>query len=213
MAFARKGRFGDPIEIGEIIPIRREDLVHLNTPRPRREGPAVKRLRDTHHMLARCLAAGMTQTAAAERTGFSINRVSILCQDPAFQNLIATYRSQVDQSFVKEVDTFFSLATANMLKAERMLAEKLEEAEETGDALPTRELIAISRDAADRFGYGKKQTNVNVNVDFAAQLEKAIARSGKADQMKVVGGSSLPQPSVPGPIGPRAPAPPIRRRA
>jgi hypothetical protein len=33
----------------------------------------------------------------------------------------------------------------------------------------------------DRFGYGKRQTNVNVNVDFAKRLEAAITRSTRRE--------------------------------
>jgi hypothetical protein len=40
--------------------------------------------------------------------------------------------------------------------------------------------MAISRDAADRTGHGKVQTNMNVNVDFASKLEAARRRSAGA---------------------------------
>jgi hypothetical protein len=40
--------------------------------------------------------------------------------------------------------------------------------------------MAISRDAADRTGHGKVQTNMNVNVDFASKLEAARRRSASA---------------------------------
>jgi hypothetical protein len=124
-------------------------------------------------------ATGLRVKEIALRSGYSVSRVLQYSSDPAFQNLVSHYREQVTEQFKESVDDYFDMATSNMLKAERQIAEKLDEADEDGTLLPTRELIAISRDAADRFGYGKKQMNVNVNVDFATQLEKAIARSGK----------------------------------
>jgi hypothetical protein len=122
-----------------------------------------------------------------ERSGYSTQRIDTLFADPAFQQLIAKYREKVDAAYERQQDAYAQLVTSNMVKSETMLAEKLEEAEEAGTFLPTRDLIAISRDGADRFGYGKRQTNLNVNADFASILEKAIARSGKT-----IEGVSLP---------------------
>lgn len=139
----------------------------------------LKRLRDPHHRVARLFAAGLRIGEIVERTGYSYQRISTLQRDPAFQELIALNREKVNAAFEREQDEYAKLATSNMLKAETQLAEKLEEAEENNEFLPTRDLIAISRDAADRFGYGKRQMNLNVNADFASLLEKAIQRSGK----------------------------------
>jgi len=73
-----------------------------------------------------------------------------------------------------------------------MVADRLADQEEDPDAkpIPLRDLMAISRDAADRFGYGKHTTQTNVNVDFAAQLERAIRRSGKLADPRVIDGTA-----------------------
>lgn len=171
-----RGRIAKKIEILGVRELTRGDLACLREPR---NVSAVAKLRDPHHRLARLIASGLRPPEAAARCGFSVSRVYVLNIDPTFQDLVASYRKEVDAAFVQSQDEYYETATANMLKAERQIAEKLEAAEEEGELLPTRDLIAISRDAADRFGYGKKQTNLNVNVDFAAKLEKAIQRSGK----------------------------------
>jgi hypothetical protein len=85
----------------------------------------------------------------------------------------------VTEEWRDEQDRLAALAVSNMHKAERMISEKLDAADEAGETLPTRELIAITSDRMDRFGYGKKNMNVNVNVDFASKLEAAITRSRK----------------------------------
>lgn len=175
--------------------------------------PAVSRLRDSHHMCARLFARGLRHQAVAKATGYSYSRIAILYGDPAFQELIAQYRSMVDEEFREGVDEYLTLATSNMLKAERMLSDKLDKADEEDDTLPTRDLIAISRDAADRFGYGKKNVNFNVNADFATMLEKAMERSSKV----ISGEASKPAPPSPhttrkGPVLLDA-SPPLRRRA
>lgn len=160
----------------DVRPITKNDLQGLREPSRR---PKIKKLRDSHHNIARLAALGLTKRVIAERAGFSHERVCQLLADPSVKELVARYRDKVDESWKAEVDTFMELATRNMLKAERQISDKLDAADEAEEFLPTRELIAISRDAADRFGYGKKTTNLNVNVDFAAKLEAARNRSTK----------------------------------
>ena len=98
------------------------------------------------------------------------------------QELVANYRAKVDEEFVEGADAFFTLATQNMIAAERHIADAIAEAEDAGELIPIRTALAISRDAADRFGYGKKTQNLNINVDFAAQLERAIAAQRQTDR-------------------------------
>lgn len=164
-------------KVFEVRELTKEDLPTLREPRVAVSAP--KRFRDPHHRLAKLLAFGLRLNDAAAKAGYSYTRAHTLSIDPSFRELVARYAKQMTDSFAESIDDYTELATSNMLKAERMLAEKLDEADENAETLPVRELIAISRDAADRFGYGKKQTNVNVNVDFASQLERAIQRSGK----------------------------------
>ena len=186
-----RGKIATQPDITLVRSLTREDLALVLEKRPIVQG-VVRRFRDPHHRVARLFAAGIRIDEVVERSGYSYQRVWTLQQDPAFQELIAKYREKVDAAFVANVDDYYELATSNMRKAEAQIAEKLEQAEEEGSLLPTRDLIAISRDAADRFGYGKRQTNLNVNADFASLLEKAIARSGKT-----IEASLLPSPQSP----------------
>lgn len=221
-----RGKIATKPEILEIRPLTRDDLsliVEKREPGNRSGGSAVTRFRDPHHRLARLFAAGLKTGEVAERSGYSINRVSQLRTDPAFEELIAKYREKVDAAFVENVDEFYETATANMRVAERMIAERLEEADdEGGSPIPLKTLVDISADRMDRFGYGKRQTNVNVNVDFAKQLEDAIARSGKAKVIEATCTSPVPSapqsplrlsPPIPAPASEGSQQPPLRRRA
>lgn len=154
-----------------------DDLESLRLP-SRRQG-LVGPLRDSHHNIARLLALGLKNYEVADRTGFSESRVSVLSKDPAMLELIAQKRALVEDSFREEADAFMTNAVANMRKAERQLGDRLDAADEAGAPLPVRELVAITSDRMDRFGYGKKSLNLNVNLDFAAKLEAAIARTKK----------------------------------
>ena len=173
----RNGSVPDPIPIGQPVPLIASDLERLRSNRHVASSP--QRLRDSHHMIARLAAMGVRPFKIAEQVGYSYQRVQTLLASPAMIELIAQYRIKVDEEFVEGADQFFTLATQNMLAAERHIADHIAELDETGELLPVRTALAISRDAADRFGYGKKTQNLNINVDFAAQLERAIQRSGK----------------------------------
>lgn len=202
------------IQVGEARPLTREDLNGLVAKRTE-FGSNTQRLRESHHYVARLVALGQKDKAIAERTGYSANRVSQLRKSPAFQQLVSRYREMVDNEFVENVDEYMRLAVGNMIAAERHIADHISEADEANELIPIKTALAISRDAADRFGYGKKTTQVNVNVDFAARLEAARRRS----QLKTIEVQppppTTPPPAVTSgvPVAPiRAPQP-IRRRA
>ena len=191
----KPGRIARERRVGPVRELTKSDLEELRKPRAQ---PAAARFRDSHHMVARLFASGLKATAVAQRTGYSLTRVVQLRNDPSFEELIANYRGMVDESFKENVDDFIELATSNMLKAERQIADRLDQADSEEETLPVRELVAISRDAADRFGYGKKTTNLNLNVDFAAQLDRAIKRSGKVLEINGNAQKVALSPSPPG---------------
>ncbi len=196
-------------EIAAIRPISRIDLPRLRQKRDS-TGTFPGRLRDSHHFVARLLAAGFDNKRVAALTGYSQVRIQQLSSAPAMQDLIASYRAKIDESWAEVIDAYTDLAVGNMIAAERQLRDHIAEADETGDLLPVRELVAISADRADRFGYGKKSTSVNVNVDFAARLESAIARSKTIEGRIVPASQSAPGLSL---QASNAPAQPFRRIA
>jgi hypothetical protein len=176
-------------EISNLRSLARADLSALLEKRPQK---TLASLRDTHHRVARAVAAGLPNVEVAQACGYSINRIAMLKKDPAFQDLVAHYRALVTAEFIRSVDNYMEVATANMLKAEVMISDKIDEALEKNETLPMRDLIAIAGDRADRFGYGKTRQQLNVNVDFAAQLEAARRRSAQA---KTVAPPLAPRPA------------------
>jgi hypothetical protein len=121
----------------------------------------------------------MSNQDAAAQTGYSQSTISILRADAAFQDLIAVYAKAQTEAFAEYSD----LAMGNMIRGERLIEDSLEAAGESAEPIPLAELrpvLDIVSDRADRFGYPKKATNVNVNLDFAGRLESARRRSGLA---------------------------------
>jgi hypothetical protein len=74
---------------------------------------------------------------------------------------------------------YFGLKIKARNMAQRMIVDQMEKAEENGDEIPLRTLLALEADAADRTGYPKRSMAINVNVDFATQLDRAVKRSEK----------------------------------
>lgn len=157
-----------------VEPLTRADLDALRAKSAR---PQIKALRDTHHAIARLFATGMKLAEIAEQTGYSITRLSILRHDPAMEELIARYRGLEDESWKSSRDELHATIHRVMAKSYRQIEEHLDEAEETGEKLPMRELLKVAADGADRVGYVKRTFNMNANVNFARQLEDAIKRS------------------------------------
>jgi len=142
--------------------------------------PVILRLRDTHHMMARLFAAGLRPGQVAARMGYSLSRVSVLQGAPQFQDLVAAYREEVDGRYREAVTDLLSeyteITVRNGVMAARLTHDTLEEAEPGDIAL--KDLTAISAHTADRYGFGKQRTNVNVNVGIADALDRCVERSG-----------------------------------
>jgi len=173
-----RGKIATPPRILSVRVLTREDLGCLKG--EKRVAPRVKAFRDTHHRLARLCAAGLRNEEILRITGYSGVRLSTLKLDPAFQQLIAEYRGKVDAAYVQSQDEFFETATSNMLRAERQVEDHLDRADDEGELIPLKTLLAITADRADRFGYSKKTINTNINLDFAKRMEQMMASRGQA---------------------------------
>jgi hypothetical protein len=69
--------------------------------------PMIQRLKANHHAIARYLASGRTVIETAELTGMTPQRVGDLERtDPAFRDLLAYYRDQIDVIGVNEANEF-----------------------------------------------------------------------------------------------------------
>jgi DNA-binding CsgD family transcriptional regulator len=165
-------------EVSGIRVLARADLAVLLQRRPKTE---LKSLTDKHHRIARAIAAGLSNIDVAAICGITVTRVSMLkAGDQAFQELIAHYRGLTTADYLASMDSYMEVLLANKLKAEVMIGDKLDAAIDGDEVLPTRDLMAISRDAADRTGHGKINTNVNYSGDYAAKLEAARRRAAGA---------------------------------
>lgn len=131
---------------------------------------ALTKLRDRHHTLARLLAGGAQDQAAAAITGYTASRISILKGDPAFQELVAWYKDQQDEKYFDMHEQLAGLSAD-------ALAELRDRLEEDPEAFSTNQLLEILTKTADRVGHGpSSKTDVNVNIGIADRMDAARNR-------------------------------------
>lgn len=159
--------------------------------------PALQRIKERHRLLAKFVAAGLTRNEVAARMDMTPERVGQLMLDPAMQNLIVQLREHphvMEMTGMDEIATLRSLSMQNALRAALAMQDTLNYYEDADEKVPVRESAKIFELSADRIGFGKHTTNINVNVDFAAQLDRAIDRSSKA---RVINHSPSKVPGAP----------------
>jgi hypothetical protein len=126
------------------------DIQALNGPRGANLPRTIQKLRSSHHALARCLASGMKASQAAQVSGYTQNRISILQDDPTFAALVAEYRAEAKEIFADLNERMNNLS----LDAIEELHERLLEAPE---AFSIAMLLDVVKAFADRTGHGPGQ--------------------------------------------------------
>jgi hypothetical protein len=142
----------------------------------RTEAPALQRITERHHALAKALASGMSEGEAAALVGYTNSRVSILKGSPAFAELLDLYRDKKDAEFAE-----FHAVLAGLSKdAALELRERLETSPEE---LSVSQLLEVLRTGADRTGYGPSQKQeTTVRFDLSNRLEAARQRALEAQR-------------------------------
>jgi hypothetical protein len=157
-----------------------EDLETMRGPRPK---VRLARIRQVHHIIARLIASGMSNTDIAAEMGYNPSRIALLRSDPAMVELVANYMTQDNETWLRARDQFYDRIARSGLKAWAQIEDQLDEADETGDRLSIDRLVKIADSASDRVGYHKRTTTTNINIDFASRLEAAIR---KRDELRAI---------------------------
>lgn len=145
-----RGRRPEPLSLAVTRELTREDMLAARD-EPPAAPPAqtLTKLRQSHHLLARLLASGVSPTEAGLATGYSPGRISVLKRDPAFQELLAYYGKQVEGVYL---DLHAKLAGIGM-DAVESLHEDLEEGN-----LGVKDKIALAELALDYGGVAPRAT-------------------------------------------------------
>ncbi len=126
---------------------------------PTYDKTVVKRLRDSHHALARAIASGMPLQAASAATGYSPSRISILQADPTFRELLDHYRRTKAEAII-DVEARFLYAGLDSLQS------YMEQLEDDPESIP----VALRVEAAKVFsaiaGYAAVSRSINKNFNY-----------------------------------------------
>jgi|SRR6516162_8836255 hypothetical protein len=155
----------------------------------------IERFRFSHHNVAMMFAAGLTVQEISKRTGFTPRRLMMLLDDPTFCELIEHYREPHVESLLKAIPDAIADMEFVRSASVRHLRDKFERADEEGaDEISIPNLIKIHDTMADRTGFSKHTIRTNLNVSFAAQLDRARERS---DTVRVIEGETIMEPLTP----------------
>ena len=157
--------------IRDVRPMTRADLESLRQPSARMR---IAKLRDQHHIMARLFVSGLSNAEVAAETGYSIGRVTVLRNSPAMMELVEKYRADDHDEWRKHRDGTYEYMHRVRMKSIRIVEDALEDE----DCKPEFALKVFDS-MADRTEYHRKSTKENINIDFAARLEVAIARSAR----------------------------------
>lgn len=168
-----RGRVKQRLVVEDSGPLCEADLALLASEKGVK-APALVRLSDRHHALARDIASGMSHSVAGIKNGYTASRVSILIGDPAFLELVAHYRAIPDAHYA---DVHERLAGMTV-DAIEVLRSRLED--EPGE-ISTGQLVEITKLGADRTGNGPASSSMNIHVHagLAEKLEAARKRVQK----------------------------------
>lgn len=156
-----------------------------------RDREFAERFRASHHTLALMFAMDYSASMISRKTGRSIRSLTLIYNDPLFRELIVQKQEQIAQRGEAkleewaELDLDFNIIQRkNMIAAELDLADKLEDARESGKLLPVRDYNLVIADRADRQGHSK-HTITHHDHDFGARLDRAISRSREVKQIDI----------------------------
>ena len=134
----------------------------------------IQNLREIHHIIARYLACGYSNTQIAELVGYTAVRIGDLRNAPAMAELVERYRPEAHAAIVDLHAARVERQFRMMDKADRIVEDYMDDHENNpirlADALKIRDTFA------DRNGFHRKTATENTNVNFAVNLEKLRAK-------------------------------------
>jgi hypothetical protein len=165
------GRPAKPLEAVVLRDLNTADLELAAATERHSQPPALKKITDRHHALARLLASGTKEGEAAMILGMDNSRVSILKNSPAFVELLDLYRSEVDREFATTLDHMAGLSRDALLE----LRERLED---NPDKFSNRELLSVIGDMSDRSDGAGSDAKLPTRIELVAQEVPASVTDG-----------------------------------
>lgn len=156
--------------VGEICEVTELDKL------PAYDKTVVKRLRDSHHALARALASGMRVADASLATGYSPSRIAILQQDSAFRELLNHYRVTKAEAIIDVEARALGIGADAMQELHERLMDNPE-------AITDPVLLETITKMLGIAGYGPVSRSINKNFNYGIgdRLDRVEARQKKLE--------------------------------
>lgn len=170
---ATRGRRATVLDMEYLGEISMDDIVERQAGLPKAisdsQKPSLARIRGIHHELAKLLASGLKETEVAAATGYSLSRISVLKQDPAFKDLLAYYHKASS-------DAFADIKKQLALLSSDILGEIQDRLEQKPESFSPGALAELAKLTLDRAGFAPVTKSVAITAsasDLAAIKAKA----------------------------------------
>jgi hypothetical protein len=163
----------EPLLVEEVTSLELEDFYELALGTNYNEAKPLAKLRASHHELARLLAASYSRADASIMTGYSVERIAVLCLDPTFADLVANYRARNAEAGQDITGQLLNVALDS-------LQEFRERLESRPEQISSSELIAAAKLGFDRAGHGPSSTQRNVSISAQLSAEELFELEAKA---------------------------------
>jgi len=145
-----------------------EDVIKLNDAPVGVASSPLKKLKHSHHNLARLIADGVREEQISAVTGYSGAYISSIKCDPAFAQLVVYYEQQKEKIYLDVHERLSTLSMDAVDEIQSRLAE-------TPEGFQNRELFELATLGLDRTGFGK-QSQINHQHTVALVDPAQIAR-------------------------------------
>jgi hypothetical protein len=145
---------------------------------------SIGKVRAVHHLVARLYARNIPVRDIAGMVNRTPATIRNWINAPANQELVAQYARENEVEVTTELEYRMQLARYSGTLAREKIAAQLE----NGEIENTRVLLAIAADTDDRTGMGKIQTQINLQGDLGARLNRARQRVRDLNSKKEITG-------------------------
>jgi len=140
---------------------------------------SLKKIKSSHHEIARLLALGLKNVEVAAQTGYTPQHVHNLQNAPAFQELLAHYQKRRTDE-VMDLTKSINMTAADALQ---VLQERLDEAP---GAISDKDLLGITEKLLDRAGYSPVKKVLTAGISAADLTALKDARPSPGDDAKTI---------------------------
>jgi len=173
-------RRAKPTNLEVVKVLSKEDLAELELPTDY-SAPAVKKMRDRHHSIARMIALGIPNTQIGAVLNISSNRISTLISNPAFAELVSFYRAEAGTEFRDMIARFTDLG----LEISGELLSRIDASPESFSAGELRELLKV---VADRAGFSPVQKKMEISGRIPDEVMARVKTAAEArEEIREIG--------------------------